>query len=147
MNIVGSTANAIAASIDLFNTPGFSGFLTLDNCNIDLKSPHASSIIQIGSTSSTTARSLNVSIVNSEIVVSGSRAGTMMLLGEGNLEIVNTFVRADGATKPAATFGALGLTDISRLVVRDCNMELAPGALFLLTNMAALSALMKNCDA
>ncbi len=121
--INGATFNGGLGGIFIYASSSGFCFAELDSCVIDLKAPNATPVVQLGPGFSSTGRGHKIRLTNSSIIISGSRTGISILLGEALIELSGTTISATGATKPASLFGAVSANDVAIVNMIGCDLS------------------------
>ena len=145
MRINGSTGSSTAAIIALLGTANVSSYLTMESCTFDIKTVTSACALQLGATALATSRSASIVLRNCTVIISASRGGAAVTIGDASCEIVNLTCSFLGATKPQGIFGGANLSDTGQLTVRDSDWSDVTSALTVLTNWGISSLLAKNC--
>jgi hypothetical protein len=150
MTLNAGTNASSACDIDLLISGSATTFskLTLDTCTLDLKAADANAQIVLGIASTGGAqRSSRIKMINSTIIVSGSRAGTAIALQSSECEFINPTFSMTGATKPAALFGVMAINETGSIRVRDGDVTgyaVASSAYVSVTNAAQARVIFEN---
>jgi hypothetical protein len=151
--ITGNGGTNISASCDInlfSNATNANSFLYLSSCTLDVKAASTSAQLNIGqSGTSFGEQSTKVTALNCTFICSGSRAGTLSLLGSKLfLELINPTFSMTGGTKPAILFDMGLVGDEAVVVIRDGDISgynVSSGAYFNVANFASTRVTIQNC--
>lgn len=134
------TVNNTLCRIEMVPTASANALVEFVNCTFDVKSANAFTQLNLGASTSGGSRSLVFKLISCSFITSGSRAGSMIGLGDCNVEIVDPTFSTTGATKPTSLFAARNIADNMTLLIRDGDLTgyaVSGGSYFLVTSIAA----------
>lgn len=147
MTINGGSNASGSCDIGLLQASATVSSLELVSCTLDMKTAGAADIL-VGLAAASSARGSRVKATNCTFICSGSRAGTLILLGDIVCDLINPTFSMTGATKPAALFGARSTADMARLTISDGDISgysVTAGAYFDVAEWVGCTAVVSNC--
>ncbi len=149
MEMHGGTNNSGACDVQLFSTTGANIRLECLSCNFQINSVNTSAQIVFGTgpLAQSAQTSIDILLRDCTFTCGASRAGTLMSIGEVDVEIINPTIVLSGATKPDTLIEVGAQSHKLNFIVRDGDLSgfnAAGCALVDVTNFADGKMLFKN---